>query len=635
MPCGLKIDYSKMPYILVNDGIIIDINTIFLNFAEFKKEELINKYISDVCKNLFRINVRLDSIDNETEVILFTKSLAARFVTLKKYTSNTDNEIIYVFSENVDLRLENRFEFLNILIADNKVGIALYTAPDLMLIKANEAYIEYIPKPYNGKELVYGKSIEEFRTDFLGSDIQKVLLNIIETKQSCYSTEVLGTEFGYHNRYWDRKTIPIVEGGKVKYIVSMIDNVTERVLSREHIQLKNKQLEAIFEYSNDLIEIFDINRHLIIGNSLSENSLNNVKRNDFNRLQKYAKFTDWNGREIETKDLIVENILNGETLQQKKVKVEANGVIKYFEISGKPIYDRNGNVIYAFIVSHDITEDTIKIKLIEEQNKELEKALVMKDEFISLISHEFKTPLNVIYSAVQLIEHIYLEQIPHNVKTLIGNIKQNTFRQLRLVNNLLDITKINSGQSKLKTKNIDIVFLTKSIIESVKLYADQKNIKLFFNSSIECKIISIDDEKYERIILNLLSNAIKFTEKEGLITLTLAENKESDMLNIKVKDTGIGIPENKQKLIFDRFGQVDSNLSRQAEGTGIGLSIVKSLVNIMGGTIELESELYMGSTFIVNLPIIENVKENAFEPCLDIDNRLVQSINVEFSDIYL
>jgi len=179
----------------------------------------------------------------------------------------------------------------------------------------------------------------------------------------------------------------------------------------------------------------------------------------------------------------------------------------------------------------------------------------MKDEFISLISHEFKTPLNVIYSAIQLIEHIYFNQIPEHVKNFIRNIKQNTFRLLRLVNNLLDITKINSGQFKLKIKNIDIVLLTKAITESVKIYANQKDIKLSFNSNIECKAISIDDEKYERIILNLLSNAMKFTKKGGIINVILTENKTSDMVKIEVKDTSIG------------------------------LSIVKSLVNLMEGTI--------------------------------------------------
>lgn len=275
------------------------------------------------------------------------------------------------------------------------------------------------------------------------------------------------------------------------------------------------------------------------------------------------------------------------------------------------------------------------LKAEKERRESLEKALIMKDEFISLISHELKTPLNVIYSAIQLIEYVYLNQIPERVKELIGNIKQNTFRQLRLANNLLDITRLNSGQFKLNMKNIDIVFLTKVITESVELYSDQKNIKVSFESNVERKIISIDDEKYERIILNIISNAIKFTESEGTIKVIFNENRKSDLIEIKVKDTGIGIPKDKQELIFERFGQVDSNLSRQAEGTGIGLSLVKLLVTILGGTIEVESELGVGSTFIMTLPAKEEVIDNEIEDSLDIDDRVIREIKIEFSDIYL
>jgi PAS domain S-box-containing protein len=286
------------------------------------------------------------------------------------------------------------------------------------------------------------------------------------------------------------------------------------------------------------------------------------------------------------------------------------------------------------------TEEKVKeqqellFKAEKEQRESLEKALVMKDEFISLISHEFKTPLNVIYSAIQLIEYVYIKQIPERVKKLIGNIKQNTFRQLRLANNLLDVTRLNSGQFKLNMRNIDIVYLTKVITESVELYATQKNIKIAFESSIASRTISIDDEKYERIILNLLSNAIKFTESEGNIFVELDEIREYNLMQIKVRDTGIGIPKDKHELIFERFGQVDSNLSRRAEGTGIGLSLVNSLVNILEGKIELESELGLGTTFIITLPIKEEIIDSDADTHLNFEDRLVSEIQVQFSDIY-
>ncbi len=271
----------------------------------------------------------------------------------------------------------------------------------------------------------------------------------------------------------------------------------------------------------------------------------------------------------------------------------------------------------------------------EKKHRELlEKNLIMKDEFITLITHEFKTPINVIYSAIQLIEHAYINEIPKPVIKLIGSVKRNAFRQLRLVNNLLDITKLNSEKFKLNLKNVDIVFLTKLITESIKIYADQKKINLDFKSNVSSRNTAIDDEKYERIILNLLSNAIKFTPEGGNITVDIKEDKKNKTLAIAVSDTGIGIPKDKHEMIFQRFGQVENNLSRQAEGSGIGLALVKMLVVILDGNIQVDSELEVGSIFTITLPIKEGTVYEENKVFLASDNRLVNAVNVEFSDIY-
>ncbi|WP_315068926.1 ATP-binding protein [uncultured Clostridium sp.] len=268
------------------------------------------------------------------------------------------------------------------------------------------------------------------------------------------------------------------------------------------------------------------------------------------------------------------------------------------------------------------------------QRELLEKDLIMKDEFITLITHEFKTPINVIYSAIQLIEHVYVNDVSQPVVKLLGSIKRNSFRQLRLVNNLLDITRLHSQQFKLNLKKLDIVFITKLITESIKIYADQKKIKLQFKSNISSREIALDEEKYERIILNLLSNAIKFTPEGGTINVEVKENKRKRTVSISVRDNGIGIPKEKHDMIFQRFGQVENNLSRQAEGSGIGLALVKMLVTILNGSINLDSELGIGSTFTIMLPIKENVAYDENKVFIASDNSLVDAINVEFSDIY-
>lgn len=286
-------------------------------------------------------------------------------------------------------------------------------------------------------------------------------------------------------------------------------------------------------------------------------------------------------------------------------------------------------------LSASLKETHLKLLQLErEKNEMLEKAMEMKDEFLSMISHELRTPLNVISTAVQAINYFCKDGLPDKAKEYIKMIKQNTNRQLRLVNNLLDITRANVGQININKKNIDIVFLTKAITESVHAYASQKGISLTFQSSLEKKVIGIDDDKYERILLNLLSNAIKFTPTDKFIKITMY--LKNDNVCIDIEDGGIGIPNDKLSVIFERFGQVNSSLSCQAEGAGIGLSLVKKFVDALGGNLSVTSIVGKGSTFTVMLPS-ETINEVTIKnPDMDfMDNRLVQVTSIEFSDIYL
>lgn len=267
------------------------------------------------------------------------------------------------------------------------------------------------------------------------------------------------------------------------------------------------------------------------------------------------------------------------------------------------------------------------------QREILQQDLIRKDEFITLITHEFKTPINVIYSAIQLIEKIHIKNVSEPVKKLLGSMKRNTFRQIRLVNNILDITKLSSEEINLNLRKMDIVWITRFITQWVLDYAEQKDIDLDFESNVESRDLIIDNEVYERILLNLISNAIKFTPEGGTIMVSINENKEDQTVDISVKDSGIGIAKDKYELIFKPFGQAENNLSRQAEGSGMGLALVKKLVEILGGSIKIESELEQGSTFTVTLPIGNDFKDKKSGNQVDGD-KLMNAINVEFSDIY-
>lgn len=283
-------------------------------------------------------------------------------------------------------------------------------------------------------------------------------------------------------------------------------------------------------------------------------------------------------------------------------------------------------IVEIIIMGIDITSEVVREKAVEE-------TLRMKNEFLSFISHEFRTPLTVISSAIQAMELTCGKELSLKAKGYINKIRQNTLRQLRLVNNLLDIARAKDAHIKIRKRNMDIVHLTKAIAESVSPYAEQKGVKLTFSSAVSQKFIAVDDEKYERILLNLLSNALKFTPQGRSVHVRVSLSKGK--VCVKVRDRGVGIPKDKQQLIFERYGQVGSSLTRQAEGAGIGLTLVKLLVEALDGEIAVVSEEGKGSTFMVSLPdaiVKEAVEEGLLQDLCG--NRLVQSTAIEFSDIY-
>lgn len=276
-----------------------------------------------------------------------------------------------------------------------------------------------------------------------------------------------------------------------------------------------------------------------------------------------------------------------------------------------------------------------------DENKRLLEEVVkydkLKSEFISNMSHELKTPLNIIFSTSQLFS-LYLNNgiDLNNVNKLdkyTNTIKQNCYRLLRLVNNLIDITKIDSGFMELNLKNHDIVSITESIVLSTTDYIESMSRTIIFDTNVEEKIIAFDEEKIERILLNLLSNSVKFTKPGDLIEVTLYDN--TTHISISIKDNGRGIPEDKLSEIFEKFKQVDSLLSRSHEGSGIGLSIVKSLVEMHGGNISVKSKYHQGTEFIVILPIKLVDDEDIQQAPMNLNNEInVEKIQIEFSDIY-
>lgn len=297
----------------------------------------------------------------------------------------------------------------------------------------------------------------------------------------------------------------------------------------------------------------------------------------------------------------------------------------YFNYIYHPLKSANNEFTKFMVILEDITQEVL-------EKVRIENAAKSQEEFFSFITHEFRTPLTAICSTLQLLELVYTNEMTENIKKYLRNIKRNTYQQLRLVNYLLDITKAESGFLVLHKKNQDIVSLTKAISDSVRSFAESRHINVRFLTNLKQKYTAVDDEKYERIILNLLSNAIKFTSSEKNIYVTVSSNDKR--IIICVRDEGAGIPKDKQKIIFNKFRQAGNKLIKYSEGSGIGLYLVKLLVEKMNGTINVISDVNKGSSFVITLPeeIIEN---DEIEISRDLtDSHIVQSMQMEFSVIY-
>lgn len=264
----------------------------------------------------------------------------------------------------------------------------------------------------------------------------------------------------------------------------------------------------------------------------------------------------------------------------------------------------------------------------------------LKNEFIGNISHELRTPLNVILATLQLFDLNLKRDHTINVEKSTKNIKmmkQNCYRLLRLINNLIDTSKIDGGFSDLQLQPLDIIKFIEEITSSVTEYARMKGIDLKFAANVPEKIIYCDSDKMEKVMLNLLSNAIKFTNTGGTIDVAIYDKEETIL--ISVKDSGIGIPDAKQKIVFERFRQTEQSLARSYEGSGIGLSLAKSLIEMHGGKIRVESEEGVGSDFIVELPVNFNNFPEEMYLQTDYQDKVISSsnvekINIELSDIY-
>ena len=318
------------------------------------------------------------------------------------------------------------------------------------------------------------------------------------------------------------------------------------------------------------------------------------------------------------------------TLEYISENIEIKGLVK------STLEKNSGNITTNYkktkfnLKSKKIAENEVIIWFdIEDNLYDLSKA-----NFLSNLTHEFKTPLNLIFSSVQLLNQKIESKKSFSyddIEKYLKIINQNSYRILKLVNNISDGNNIDLGHSNYSPINANIIYFIEDICESVEPFVKSNNMDIVFDTDIEELIVSFDMEKMERIILNLISNAVKF-RKDNTGKIILSITHDDEFVNIKVNDNGIGISKDNIEKIFKKYVRLNDKRSITKEGTGIGLSLVKSFVKLHSGEVTVDSEIGKWTEFNVKIPnkLSRHESIDIYDKDLDREDK----IRIEFSDIY-
>ena len=667
-------------FIIDNKGKYLYVNKGFTNILNKKKEDILGTYNSShwesyICKELEKNNNevfmnRNPKIFNERipyyndiqwyesyKAPIFDKNKRIKYIvsTAKNINlSKTISEELYknynrtIIKDDVNLNkiLSNIGENILEYTKANGVSILLYDSNleglvPVVKLKNSKTYLSSIKFiPFKLSDINSNNYRSRYNCIFPVNEVSN--LDILDDKyleevdySGCYAIELYNEFIGFIALNYSKGNFPEFNSDEyMKYICNKLAMIIKNIRLTQEVSIENKkrkytekELELYLNISVDLVTIigkdyyikrFSPNWHNVLG--WTEEELLSMQITDIIHHEDLEKFKI--RKEVEE--------LDGEITRDIIRYKHKNNTYITLEWSSVYVSDEGVYVTTA--------KDMTKRLEIEREKIILEEAIrleVAKNEFFSNISHEFRTPLNIILGTMQVInKNIEKNDIQVDRLSKYTNyIKQNTYRLLRLVNNLIDISKMDIGAYELRCSNQNIVSIIEDITLSVADYTKNNKINLIFDTDNEEVVTYCDPDKIERIMLNMLSNSIKYTPENGFIKVMI--NTTENEVIVSIKDTGIGIPKEKLEVIFNRFGQVDGSFNRQCEGSGIGLSIVKNLVKMHGGEINVNSSVGKGTEFIFSIPI-KLKQESSDKKYSDNDRKCkhVERCDIEFSDIY-
>jgi PAS domain S-box-containing protein len=412
----------------------------------------------------------------------------------------------------------------------------------------------------------------------------------------------------------------------IGYLLIGTDNTARRNVEQERVELDQRLRDQQF-YTRSLIEanidalITTDPRGIISDANRQMEALTGCTRDELIGSPFKAYFTDTGRAEA-----AISRVLNDGTVSNFELSARArDGRVTVVSFNATTFHNRERRLLGVFAAARDVTELKRFELALQVKNEELEGASRMKSEFLANMSHELRTPLNAIIGFSEVLKDGLLGQMTEQQRGFIGDIYTSGNHLLSLINDILDLSKVEAGKMSLDLEQVEVSSLFANSLSIIREKAATKRIRLETDVATNLGFTQADARKVKQIVYNLLSNAVKFTVDGGLVTLRastvqradagrvigsqaarmlpLPASEFSEFLKISVTDNGIGISPAGLEQLFKPFSQIDGGLDRKFEGTGLGLAMVKQLANLHGGTVAVESTVGEGSTFTVWLPL--------------------------------
>lgn len=382
-------------------------------------------------------------------------------------------------------------------------------------------------------------------------------------------------------------------------------NITDR--KRAEVKLRDSEEfnRSIFENSPDCVHVLDLDGTIL---SVNTHGMELMEIDDNTEYIGKQWIDFWEEEDNEAAYQAVQAAGKGITTELEGFRRTAKGTPKYWHASVSPIFDGDGKSVRLISTSRDITHrreaEAERERLLKNEQtarRDAEIANRLRDEFLATVSHELRAPLNSILGWGRMLEKGQLDEAT-SVKA-VNTIVRNAEAQNRLIEDLLDVSRIISGKLRLEVMTVKPINVVESALETVRPAAEAKGIRIEIKGEADVSHISGDPNRLQQVVWNLLSNAIKFTPPEGEVRLEI--EREEDFVEIRVKDTGVGIKAEFLPHVFDRFRQADASSIRKFGGLGLGLAIVRHITEMHGGTVHAHSAgENKGSTFVVRLPLV-------------------------------